>query len=212
MGGRHAGLIAQGHPVICPVVFTANQNINTVLYLYIWHFFIRVTDVASHPHSPRKQVFRSSWMAWTSAYAVLSSVMSLPILLSTWRERWLDRWRDTRPSPYVRQYCPCCPVVWPLVPSSYSMTRCCVADRGWRNTVSFTYHMIGSRHYCLSAVYSVLMIVGLCHLYRPNVKTVSVTWSDGALLLPVILSEARCSRSKPNCRDRGHIFWRHGWG
>jgi len=43
------------HPVVCPVVFTTNQNINTVVDLSIWHLPNTVRDFAfaSNPH--RKQ-------------------------------------------------------------------------------------------------------------------------------------------------------------
>jgi len=101
-------IYGRSRPVLCPIVFTMNQNINTVLYLSIWHLPNRVRDIASHPH--RKQTC-SDAAEWPGRQPMLSRhVSSLPIPLSTRRDR---RW-DARPSAYADSA--------HAVPSSFSMT------------------------------------------------------------------------------------------
>jgi len=64
---------------------------STLYFIYPYDIFPVQLETCVPSHTHRKQVFRSSWMAWTSAHAV----PSLPISLSTRR----DRQRDACPSP-----------------------------------------------------------------------------------------------------------------
>ena len=82
---RRAGIITAGAVPSSVPSCSQPTKTSTLYFIYPYeHLPNSVRDIASHPH--RKQVFRSSWMTWTSAHAVPSSVPSLPIPLSTRRD------------------------------------------------------------------------------------------------------------------------------